>query len=119
MWALCDLAMHIIDAKVGQCDGNSSAFSMPLALPDMYYKLPATANFQNNEIYIPLDVYTLGVKGVKASASTSKASSATATKRTAELAILDDENSQVSCTLNHFKNVMLMFPFLFIGEQPF
>lgn len=97
MWALCDLAMHIIDAKVGQCDGNSSAFSMPLALPDMYYKLPATPNFQNNEIYIPLDLYTLGVKGGKASASTSHASSAAATKRTAELAIMDDENSQVSC----------------------
>lgn len=112
MWALCDLAMHIIDAKVGQCDGNSSAFSMPLALPDMYYKLPATANFQNTEIYIPLDVYTLGVKGGKASASTSKASSATATKRTAELAILDDENSQVSCALNHLKNVMIIIFYL-------
>ncbi|KAH8420967.1 hypothetical protein KR222_000167 [Zaprionus bogoriensis] len=102
MWALCDLAMHIIDAKLGQCDGNSSAFSMPLALPEMYYKLPATANFQNNEIYIPLDVYTLGAKATnKASASTSPASAA-GTKRTAELAIMDDENSQEN---NLFDNI--------------
>lgn len=99
MWALCDLAMHIIDAKVGQCDGNSSAFSMPLALPEMYYKLPAVANFQNNEIYIPLDVYTLGAKTSKASATTTTATShatAAGSKRAAALAIMDDDNSQVN-----------------------
>ncbi|XP_062127886.1 LOW QUALITY PROTEIN: sister chromatid cohesion protein PDS5 homolog B [Drosophila sulfurigaster albostrigata] len=96
MWALCDLSMHIIDAKVGQFDGNSSAFSMPLALPEMYYKLPSVANFQNNEIYIPLDVYTLGAKSSKASASTTTAlshASAANSKRTADLAMMDDENS--------------------------
>lgn len=98
MWALCDLAMHIIDAKVGQCDGNSSAFSMPLTLPEMYYKLPA-ANFENNEVYIPLDVYTLGAKTSKASATIATATShatAASSKRTAALAILDDDNSQVN-----------------------
>lgn len=97
MWALCDLAMHIIDAKVGQCDGNSSAFSMPLALPEMYYKLPAVANFQNNEVYIPLDVYTLGAKTSKASATASSHATAASSKRTAALAIMDDDNSQVNC----------------------
>ncbi|EDW00733.1 sister chromatid cohesion protein PDS5 homolog B [Drosophila grimshawi] len=106
MWALCDLAMHIIDAKVGQCDGNSSAFSMPLALPEMYYKLPAVANFQNTEIYIPLDIYTLSAKTSKASATMTTAGShvnAAASKRTAAaLAIMDDDNSQEN---NLFDNI--------------
>lgn len=98
MWALCDLAMYIIDSKFSPFDGNTSTFSMPLALPEMYYKEPAVANFQNNDVYIPLDVYTLGAKSTSKAAATAMTTSraAVAPKRPAEQSIMDDENPQVS-----------------------
>lgn len=97
MWALCDLSMHIIDSKFSSCDGNASTFSMPLALPEMYYKQPAVANFQNNDIYIPLDVYTLGAKSSSKATATSMTTSRTVAppKRPAEPSITDDEDPQV------------------------
>ncbi|ALC42216.1 pds5 [Drosophila busckii] len=109
MWALCDLAMHIIDAKVGQCDDNSSAFSIPMALPELYYKQPP-GSFTNNKIYLPLDVYTLGANtksSSKTSASTTTAAAhaaAAGSKRAAELSLMDDdgENSQEN---NLFDNI--------------
>jgi len=101
MWALCDLAMYIIDSKFSPFDANTSTFSMPLALPEMYYKQPAVANFQNNEVYIPLDVYTLGAKSTSKAATTTMTTSraAATSKRPAEPSILDDENPQVSGSL--------------------
>lgn len=97
MWALCDLAMYIIDSKFSPFDGNTTTFSMPLALPEMYYKQPSVANFQNNDIYIPLDVYTVGAKSSSKSGATATSRAATVSKRPAEPAsILDDENPQVS-----------------------
>ncbi|KAH8279492.1 hypothetical protein KR026_011623 [Drosophila bipectinata] len=92
MWALCDLSMHIIDTKFSSFDGNAT-FSMPLALPEMYYKQPAVANFQNNDIYIPLDVYTLGAKSSSKATATSMTTSRTVAppKRPAEPSITDDD----------------------------
>ncbi|EDW47482.1 sister chromatid cohesion protein PDS5 homolog B [Drosophila sechellia] len=104
MWALCDLAMYIIDSKFSPFDGNTSTFSMPLALPEMYYKQPAVANFQNNDVYIPLDVYTLGAKSTSKAAATAMTTSraAVAPKRPAEQSIMDDENPQEN---NLFDNI--------------
>ncbi|KAH8252376.1 hypothetical protein KR038_010787 [Drosophila bunnanda] len=103
MWALCDLAMYIIDSKFSPFDGNTTTFSMPLALPEMYYKQPSVANFQNNEVYIPLDVYTVGAKPSGKGGATTTSRAATASKRPAEPAsILDDENPQEN---NLFDNI--------------
>ncbi|KAH8402050.1 hypothetical protein KR009_009482 [Drosophila setifemur] len=104
MWALCDLAMYIIDSKFSMYDGNTNTFSMPLALPEMYYKQPAVANFQNNEVYIPLDVYTLGAKTSTKTTTTAMTTSraAAAAKRPAEPSISDDENPQEN---NLFDNI--------------
>ncbi|XP_022228919.2 sister chromatid cohesion protein PDS5 homolog B [Drosophila obscura] len=104
MWALCDLAMYIIDSKMGHIsESNSNTFSMPLALPEMYYKQPAAANFQNNEVYIPLDVYTLGAKVNKATTTAMATSRAVAApKRPAEPSLSDDEDPQEN---NLFDNI--------------
>ncbi|EDV35799.1 uncharacterized protein Dana_GF12284, isoform B [Drosophila ananassae] len=104
MWALCDLSMHIIDSKFSSFDGNASTFSMPLALPEMYYKQPAVANFQNNDIYIPLDVYTLGAKSSSKATATSMTTTRTVAppKRPAEPSITDDEDPQEN---NLFDNI--------------
>ncbi|XP_055904486.1 sister chromatid cohesion protein PDS5 homolog B-A [Eupeodes corollae] len=52
MWAICDLSMHIINSKVGVCEGRD--FSSTIHLPEMYYK--SVTDFQNHKIYIPMDI---------------------------------------------------------------
>ncbi|XP_030387208.1 sister chromatid cohesion protein PDS5 homolog B [Scaptodrosophila lebanonensis] len=103
MWALSDLAMHIIDAKIGQCESAKGTFSMPLQLPDMYFKQPADPNFQNTEIYIPLDIYTLG-EGIPrtSKAPTNATLGRNVEKRNSDVLMLEDDNSQEN---NLFDNI--------------
>ncbi|XP_068145904.1 sister chromatid cohesion protein PDS5 homolog B [Drosophila tropicalis] len=120
MWALCDLAIYIIDAKVGLSDSNAKDFDKNLPLPEMYYRMPAAANFKNSDIYIPMDVYTLGPKSsskplavtaVKTAASTTtttlpsttaRAAVGLTTKRPAEKSLLMNDKPQV---VNVFDNI--------------
>ena len=57
MWAACDLAMYIINSKIGICDNDT--FSAQIELPAMYYKPPPNENFQNTAVYIPSDMYAI------------------------------------------------------------
>lgn len=61
MWTTCDLAMHIINTKLGVC--NDRDFASTIHLPEMYYK--AVPNFQNRKIYIPSSIFVNCTGGTK------------------------------------------------------
>ncbi|XP_036333195.1 sister chromatid cohesion protein PDS5 homolog B isoform X1 [Rhagoletis pomonella] len=58
MWAACDLALYIINSKIGDGSSSANSFSVQIQLPEMYYK-PLDKPGNDLKVYIPLDTYTL------------------------------------------------------------
>lgn len=54
MWAVCDIAIHLIFTKSNSYDTRD--FSLDARIPSMYYQVQPD-DFQNTRIYIPPDMY--------------------------------------------------------------
>lgn len=54
MWAICDIAMHLIFTKSTTYDTRE--FPLEARIPSMYYQAQ-TEDFQNNRIYLPSELY--------------------------------------------------------------
>uniref|UniRef100_A0A0A1XF21 Sister chromatid cohesion protein PDS5 homolog B-B n=2 Tax=Zeugodacus cucurbitae TaxID=28588 RepID=A0A0A1XF21_ZEUCU len=65
MWAACDLALYIINSKIGDGSTSSNSFPVQIHLPEMYYK-PMDKPGNNTKVYIPLDTYTLASSPISA-----------------------------------------------------
>lgn len=74
MWAACDLALYIINSKIGDSSTSSNSFPVTIHLPEMYYK-PLDKPDNHTKVYIPLDTYTLASGPISAA---SKITSSTA-----------------------------------------
>lgn len=55
MWAICDIAMHVIYTRSTNYDTRD--FSLDSRIPSMYFQVQPD-NFQNTHIYVPPDMYT-------------------------------------------------------------
>lgn len=55
MWAICDIAIHLIHTKSNNYDTRD--FSLDARIPPMYYQAQPD-DFQNTRIYIPPDMYS-------------------------------------------------------------
>lgn len=54
MWAICDIAMHLIYTKSTTYDTRE--FPLEARIPSMYYQAQ-TEDFQNIRIYLPSELY--------------------------------------------------------------
>lgn len=54
MWAICDIAMHLIYTKSTTYDTRE--FPLEARIPSMYYQAQ-TEDFQNSRIYLPSELY--------------------------------------------------------------
>ncbi|XP_037953062.1 sister chromatid cohesion protein PDS5 homolog B-B [Teleopsis dalmanni] len=107
LWAACDLAMYIINSKTGHCDSAmNTAFSVDIQLPAMFYKPHSTNDFQNQKIYIPLDIYSIGTTNSKTKLVSSTHSSI-ATTRLAENIITDHISIHENSSSNMQENAAL------------
>lgn len=55
MWAICDIAMHLIYTKSTNYDTRD--FPLDARIPEMYFQ-PQDDEFENSALYIPADMYT-------------------------------------------------------------
>lgn len=62
MWAICDIAIHLIHSKSNNYDTRD--FSLDARIPPMYYQAQPD-DYQNTRIYIPPDMYTTSSNNVK------------------------------------------------------
>lgn len=62
MWAICDIAIHLIHTKSNNYDTRD--FSLDARIPPMYYQAQSD-DFENTRVYIPPDMYSTGTTNVK------------------------------------------------------
>lgn len=62
MWAICDIAMHIIYTKSTNYDTRD--FPLDARIPSMYFQIQPE-DFQNTNIFIPADLYTASANSKK------------------------------------------------------
>lgn len=55
MWAICDIAMHVIYTKSTNYDTRD--FPLDARIPNMYFASQPDS-FKNNKLYVPLDMFT-------------------------------------------------------------
>lgn len=55
MWAVCDIAMHLIYTKSTNYDTRD--FPLDARIPEMYFQ-PQDDEFENSRLYIPANMYT-------------------------------------------------------------
>ncbi|KAJ6650026.1 Sister chromatid cohesion protein PDS5 like B-B [Pseudolycoriella hygida] len=55
MWAICDIAMHVIYTKSTNYDTRD--FPLDARIPNMYFQAQPDT-FKNNKLYVPLDMFT-------------------------------------------------------------
>ena len=59
MWAICDIAMHLVYTRSGSYDSRD--FSIEARIPSMYFQQQAE-DFQNTRIYLPPNFYSTNRK---------------------------------------------------------
>lgn len=55
MWAICDIAMHVIYTKSTNYDTRD--FPLDARIPNMYFQAQPDS-FKNNKLYVPIDMFT-------------------------------------------------------------
>lgn len=55
MWAICDIAIHLVYTKSGAYDSRD--FSLEARIPTMYFQQQAE-DFKNTRIYLPTNFYS-------------------------------------------------------------
>lgn len=62
MWAICDIAMHVIYTKSTNYDTRD--FPLDARIPNMYFQAQPDT-FKNNKLYVPADMYTANATSKK------------------------------------------------------
>lgn len=62
MWAICDIAMHILYTKATNYDTRD--FPLDARIPSMYF-LAQPDDFQNTAFYIPTELYVASANSRK------------------------------------------------------
>lgn len=89
MWAICDIAMHLVYTKTGISDMRD--VSVEARIPSMYF-VAQPDHFENTKIYIPTDYFTTSKKLLAVGKAV--ASARADAKKAAQADLTDDSNHE-------------------------